>query len=67
MTTDPVLDVNDNNLSPIDREHSVLRGMPSARLEGRGSSMRRFVSVSQDTWHRGGFRVAASLHKDAEQ
>ena len=63
MTTDPAFD--NINLSRRERER-VLRGMPSSRIEGRGSSMRRFSSAPQDSWHWGGFRVAASLRKDAE-
>ena len=63
MTTDPAFD--NINLSRRERER-VLRGMPSSRIEGRGSSMRRFFAVSQASWPWSGFRLAVSLRKDAE-
>ena len=64
MTTDPAFD--NINLSRLQPRERVLRGVPSSRIEGRGSSVRRFSSAPQDSWHWGGFRLAASLRKDAE-
>lgn len=64
MTTDPVFDVDDINLSTHrQKTERVFRGMPSSRLGGRGSSMRRFYQEPQYPWYRGGFRVATSLHE----
>lgn len=66
MTTDPVLDVDDINLSTHrQKAERVSRGMPSSRRAGYGSSMRRLNQEPQYPWYRGGFRVATSLHKVA--